>query len=67
MNLPSTIPAVVSKRNEFQPADELVEEALPFMPEQYRQPAFPEMADRIYGDSDSQSVLPLCGGGIAGY
>ncbi len=40
MNLPSTIPAVVSKRNEFQPADELVEEALPFMPEQYRQPAF---------------------------
>jgi hypothetical protein len=40
MNLPGTIPAVVSKRNEFQPADELVEEVLPYLPEQYKQPAF---------------------------
>jgi len=34
------IPAIVSKRNEFSPADELVENALPFLPDQYKHENF---------------------------
>jgi hypothetical protein len=34
-----TVPAVVSKRNQFTPADEFVEDALPYFPEQLRNPA----------------------------
>ena len=34
------IPPVVSKRNEFTPADELVENAIHFLPEQFKHPNF---------------------------
>lgn len=39
MNKPNAIPAVVSKRNQFTPAEEFVEDALPYFPEQLRNPA----------------------------
>lgn len=35
-----TIPTIVSKRNEFRPADELVEDALPHLPDQFKHPDF---------------------------
>jgi len=34
------IPMVVSKRNHFTPADELVEDALPYLPDQFKHPDF---------------------------
>lgn len=40
MNHPRLIPPVVSKRNDFSPADEFVENALPFLPDPYKQPDF---------------------------
>lgn len=40
MTKPRAIPAVVSKRNEFSPADELVETHLPYLPEQFKHPDF---------------------------
>jgi hypothetical protein len=36
----SSIPAVVSKRNEFTPADEFVENAIPYLPEQFQHEKF---------------------------
>jgi hypothetical protein len=35
-----TIPSIVSKRNEFHPADELVEDALPHLADQFKHPDF---------------------------
>ena len=40
MKKTSAIPAVVSKRNEFLPAEELVENALPYLPDQFKHPDF---------------------------
>lgn len=40
MNVPETIPDVVSKRNHFRPAAELAEDALEYLPEQYKHPGF---------------------------
>lgn len=40
MKKAGAIPAVVSKRNEFSPADELVENHLPYLPEQFKHPDF---------------------------
>ena len=37
---PDAIPPVVSKRNEFCPADELVENALPYLSDQFKHPDF---------------------------
>ena len=34
------VPAIVSKRNHFHSADELVEDALPFLPDQFKHPNF---------------------------
>jgi hypothetical protein len=39
MNKPRTVPSIVSKRNQFRPAEEFVEDALPYFPEQLRNPA----------------------------
>ena len=36
MSLASSIPAVVSKRNEFTPADEFVENSMPYLPKEYQ-------------------------------
>lgn len=36
----SKVPAIVSKRNQFKAADELVEDALPFLPDQFKHPDF---------------------------
>jgi hypothetical protein len=35
-----SIPAIVSRRNQFGPADELVEDALPFLPDQFKHEHF---------------------------
>jgi len=40
MKKTNAIPAVVSKRNQFMPADELVENALPYLPDQCKTPDF---------------------------
>jgi hypothetical protein len=40
MKKTNAIPAVVSKRNEFLPAEELVENALPYLPGQFKHPDF---------------------------
>jgi hypothetical protein len=40
MNSTTSIPAVVSKRNEFTPADEFVENAIPYLPAQYQDDKF---------------------------
>ena len=40
MSKPRAIPMVVSKRNEFTPADEFVENALPYLPDLFKHPDF---------------------------
>ena len=40
MSNASTIPAVVSKRNEFTPADEFVENVMPYLPAQFQHENF---------------------------
>jgi hypothetical protein len=55
MSVPSAAPAIVSKRNQFRPADELVEEALPDLPEQFKHPGFKSWLLR-YTESVIRSV-----------
>lgn len=40
MSTADAVPAVVSKRNQFDSAEELVEDALPYLPEQFKHPGF---------------------------
>jgi hypothetical protein len=46
MSAADAVPAVVSKRNQFDSAEELVEGALPYLPEQFKHPAFKSWLQR---------------------
>src|SRR5271157_5524519 len=55
MNKTRVIPMVVSKRNHFRPADELVEDALPLLPDQFKHPDFRKWLTR-YTETVIKSV-----------
>jgi hypothetical protein len=61
MSAADAVPAVVSKRNQFDSAEELVEDALPYLPEQFKHPGFESWLQRytetvIHSVSHSFSV-----------